>query len=145
VNEEIRCPLPAAGVTLIRSRFQFWARSMNANRRRVCSAGRAHHCSWLPVIEASQHAGGAALSSGSALALSWAAPRQILNSGRYRPRCPIWPHSANSAGGWILLLLSGLLASPLGPLPIALSAATKVKLRESFSLASFGSIIVGSA
>ncbi len=108
MNEEIRCPLPAAGVTLIRSRFQFWA-------------------------------------SGSALALSWAAPRQILNSGRYRPRCPIWPHSANSAGGWILLLLSGLLASPLGPLPIALSAATKVKLRESFSLASFGSIIVGSA
>ena len=50
-----------------------------------------------PVIEASQHAGGAAHSSGPALALSCAAPRQILNSGCYRSRCSILPHSANNA------------------------------------------------
>ena len=92
---------------------------------------------WLLVIEASQHAGGAALSSGPALALSWAAPRQILNSGCYPSWCPIWPHSANTA--------CRKLSRQRRPTPTSQKLARRAKLQEGVWLTWSGSLIVRSA
>lgn len=93
--------------------------------------------SFSTIIEASQHAGVAALSSGPALALSCAAPRQILNSGCYRPRCPIWPHSANTA--------CRKLSRRRRPTPTSQKSAGRAKLQEGVWLTWSGSIVVRSA
>lgn len=105
---------------------------MSASRRRSRSSGRAHHCSWLAVIEASQHAGGAALSP--ALALSCAAPRQILDSGCYRLQCSTWPRSANTA--------CRKLSRRRRPTPTSQKLAGRAKLQEGIWLTWSGSIIL---
>jgi len=76
-------------------------------------------------------------SSGPALALSWAAPRQILNSGCYRSRRSIWPHSANTA--------CRKLSRRRRPTPTSQKLARRAKLQEGVWLTWSGSLIVRSA
>src|SRR5882672_260132 len=101
------------------------------------AARAVHIIAWPLVIEASRHVGGAALSSGPALALSWAAPRQILNSGCYPSWRPIWPHSANTA--------CRKLSRQRRPTQTSQKLARRAKLQEGVWLTWSGSLIVRGA